>query len=153
MFARDRADLGPAHAAQQAAAEAARYATPRPLDQVLAELRQAWTAEQNCLDRLAFWQPQRDTLRHVAALEAAHAAELTGLDADVRQTALAPSGRHTGRRPAARRSRPKPAGSATACWPSGTANATLPAPLPGSYSPARVGSACGGPRSPAPASS
>jgi hypothetical protein len=89
VFARDRADLGPAHAAQQAAAEAARYATPRPLNQVLAELRQAWTAEQNCLDRLAFWQRQRDTLRQVAALEAAHAAELTGRDADVRQTALA----------------------------------------------------------------
>jgi hypothetical protein len=89
VFARDRADLGPAHAAHQAAAEAARYATPRPLDQVLAELREAWTAEQNCLYRLAVWEPQRDTLRQVAALEAAHAAELTGLDADVRQTALA----------------------------------------------------------------
>ena len=32
VFARDRADLGPAHAAGLAAREAARYAQPRPLD-------------------------------------------------------------------------------------------------------------------------
>jgi len=32
VFGRDRADLGPGHAAQLAAAEAARYAQPRPLD-------------------------------------------------------------------------------------------------------------------------
>ena len=43
VFARDRADLGPAHAAEQAAAEAERYAQLRPLDDVLDELRQAWT--------------------------------------------------------------------------------------------------------------
>ncbi len=44
VFARDRADLGPAHAAEQAAAEAARYAQARPLEEVLAQLRAAWTA-------------------------------------------------------------------------------------------------------------
>ncbi|MCZ2807553.1 relaxase domain-containing protein [Modestobacter sp. VKM Ac-2983] len=71
VFGRDRADLGPGHAAQLAAAEAARYAQPRPLDQVLAELREAWTVEQRCLDRLDSLQPQHDTLRAVVALQAA----------------------------------------------------------------------------------
>jgi exodeoxyribonuclease V alpha subunit len=41
-FARDRADLGPAHAARQAAREAAAYAKPRSLRDVIADLRQAW---------------------------------------------------------------------------------------------------------------
>jgi len=92
MFARDRADLGPAQAAELAAAEAARHgpmAPARPLGQVLADLRAAWTAEQTCLDRLAFWAPQRDTLRRVVALEAGHVGELAGLEADVQQTTLA----------------------------------------------------------------
>ncbi|MGY1672455.1 MobF family relaxase [Geodermatophilus sp. SYSU D00710] len=71
VFGRDRADLGPGHAAQLAAAEAARYAQPRPLDQVLAELREAWTVEQRCLDRLGSLQPQHDTLRAVVARRAA----------------------------------------------------------------------------------
>ncbi|MCO7221780.1 MobF family relaxase [Klenkia sp. PcliD-1-E] len=71
VFGRDRADSGPGHAAQLAAAEAARYAEPRPLDQVLAELREAWSAKQGCLDRLDGLQRQHDTLRAVVALQAA----------------------------------------------------------------------------------
>ncbi|WP_369254127.1 MobF family relaxase [Geodermatophilus amargosae] len=74
VFGRDRADLGPGHAAQLAAAEAARYAQPRPLAEVLADLSKAWTVEQRCLDRLAVLQSQHETLRAVAALQAAHAA-------------------------------------------------------------------------------
>jgi exodeoxyribonuclease V alpha subunit len=89
VFARDRADLGPAHAAELAAAEAARYALPRPLDDVLAELRLAWDAEQHCLDRLAFYQPQRDTLREVVTHEAPHAGELAKLEAARERTAAA----------------------------------------------------------------
>jgi exodeoxyribonuclease V alpha subunit len=89
VFGRDRADLGPAHAAEQAAAEAARYAPSRPLEEVLAELRAAWTAEQRCLKRLAQWEPQRDTLRRVIALEAPHAGELANLEAARDQTAAA----------------------------------------------------------------
>ena len=73
VFARDRADLGPAHAAGLAAAEAARYAPPRPLEQALADLHSAWTAEQRCLDRLAHDLPRRDALREIVALESAHA--------------------------------------------------------------------------------
>ncbi len=88
VFARDRADLGPAHAAQLAAAEAARYAPSRPLEEVLAELRTAWTAEQRCLNQLAYWELQRDTLREVVAREAPHAGELAHLEAARDQTAI-----------------------------------------------------------------
>lgn len=90
VFARDRADLGPAHAAALAATEAARHgpmAPARPVDQVLADFRAAWTAEETCLHRLAIWQPQRDTLRRAVALEAGHAGDLATLGAGVRQTA------------------------------------------------------------------
>jgi integrase len=66
-FARDRADLGPTHAADLAAAEAARYAPPRPLEQVLAELREARSTEQRCLQRLAALEPQRDALAELVA--------------------------------------------------------------------------------------
>jgi exodeoxyribonuclease V alpha subunit len=89
VFARDRADLGPAHAAELAAVEAARYAQPRLLEQVLAELHRVWTVEQNCLDRLGVWQPERDILREVIRQEAPHAGELARLEASVEQTATA----------------------------------------------------------------
>jgi exodeoxyribonuclease V alpha subunit len=88
VFARDRADLGPAHAAQLAATEAARYAPSRPLAEVLAELRAAWKAEQRCLQRLAYWTPQRDTLREVVARETPHAGELANLQAAREQAAI-----------------------------------------------------------------
>ncbi|CCG05649.1 Conjugative TrwC relaxase (fragment) [Blastococcus saxobsidens DD2] len=88
VFARDRADLGPAHAAGLAAAEAARYAPSLPLADVLVELHAAWTAEQGCLQRLAYWEPQRDTLREVVTLEASHAGELANLQAAREQTAI-----------------------------------------------------------------
>jgi exodeoxyribonuclease V alpha subunit len=88
VFARDRADLGPAHAARLAAAEAARYAPPRPLEQALADLHYAWTAEQRCLDRLASDLPRRDALREIVALEAAHANQLTALEDRYRQTGI-----------------------------------------------------------------
>ena len=80
MFGRDRADLGPGHAAELAAREAAHYAAPRPLEQVLAELHQAWTAEQRCLDRLALLQPMRDRLGEVVALHAGHADQVAALE-------------------------------------------------------------------------
>jgi len=89
VFARDRADLGPAHAAELAAAEASRYALPRPLEQVLAELRAAWAVEQRCLARLALQEPQRDTLRGLVTREAPHASELARLEAARERTATA----------------------------------------------------------------
>ncbi|SNR54031.1 MobF family relaxase [Blastococcus mobilis] len=89
VFARDRADLGPAHAARLAGDEASRYALPRPLEQVLAELRAAWTVERRCLDRLAFSRPQRDLLRELVTQEAPHAGELARLEAAGEQAATA----------------------------------------------------------------
>jgi hypothetical protein len=65
VFGRDRADLGPGHAAELAAAEAAHYAAPRPLTEVRAELHRAWTAEQRYLARLAVLQPMREALREL----------------------------------------------------------------------------------------
>ncbi|TQN37302.1 AAA domain-containing protein [Blastococcus colisei] len=88
VFARDRADLGPAYAARLAAAEAARYAQPRPLEQALADLHSAWTAEQRCLDRLAHAEPRRDALREIVALESAHADQLTALEARYEETGI-----------------------------------------------------------------
>ncbi|WP_422678028.1 hypothetical protein [Blastococcus brunescens] len=92
VFARDRADLGPAHAARLAAAEAARYATPRPPEQALADLHSAWTAEQRCLDRLASDLPRRDGLREIVALESAHADRVAVLTDAYRQAGI--DGRH-----------------------------------------------------------
>jgi hypothetical protein len=68
VFARDRADLGPAHAAELAAREAARYAEPRPLERVLADLHAAWTTEEDCRARLSLEEPSRDKLRQIVAL-------------------------------------------------------------------------------------
>ncbi|WP_448642456.1 MobF family relaxase [Geodermatophilus sp. URMC 63] len=85
VFARDRADLGPGHAAAQAAAEAARYATPRPEQQLLADLHAAWTVEQRSMERLAVLQPWCDALRQAMALQAAHGGELARLEDYARQ--------------------------------------------------------------------
>jgi hypothetical protein len=89
VFGRERADLGPGHAAELAAAEAAHYAAPRPLEQVLIELHRAWTAEQRCLDRLALVQPIRDRLREVVPLHAGHADRIAALQVRCQTAALA----------------------------------------------------------------
>jgi hypothetical protein len=89
VFAWERADLGPAHAATLAGVEAARYATSRPLGQTLAELRTAWTAERECLDRLATGEPMRAALKQVITLDAASAGDRDRLDADWRQASAA----------------------------------------------------------------
>ncbi|MCF6746355.1 TrwC relaxase [Blastococcus sp. KM273128] len=88
VFARDHADLGPAHAARLAAADATRYATPRPLEQALADLHSAWTAEQRCLDRLAHAEPRANALRQIVALESTHAHPLTALEARYERTGI-----------------------------------------------------------------
>ena len=89
VFGRDGADLGPTHAAALAAREAARYAAPRPLEEVFAELQQAWSAEQRCLDRLAILQPMRDGLRQLSALPPDSADRLTALTDAYRSAATA----------------------------------------------------------------
>ena len=86
MFARDRADLGPAHAAEHAAREAANYAhaaTARA--SVLAELQTAWEREARCLDRLERDEPRRDALREIVALRRDQAAELAAVEDRYRQ--------------------------------------------------------------------
>jgi exodeoxyribonuclease V alpha subunit len=70
VFGRDRADLGPAHAADLAEREAVRYAQLRPLDTVLGELRRAWTLEEDCQQRLADAEQRRELLVDVVALTA-----------------------------------------------------------------------------------
>jgi exodeoxyribonuclease V alpha subunit len=94
VFARDRADLGPAHAAELAAVEAARYATPRPLHRVLTELHAAWTAEQRCTEQLNALQARREVLRSLVAVDVDHADQLVALEDRQRQTAIAAQRAH-----------------------------------------------------------
>jgi exodeoxyribonuclease V alpha subunit len=67
VFARDRSDLGPGHAAGLAAAEAAQYSPARSVEQALADLHAAWTVEQRCLDRLHLAESRRDLLHDIVS--------------------------------------------------------------------------------------
>lgn len=79
VFARDRADLGPSHAAQLAATEAERYARLRPLEHVLDEIRTAWTVEAAAASRLQDATRRRDTLRDIVTLTERRDADLPTL--------------------------------------------------------------------------
>ncbi|MDP9092106.1 MAG: relaxase domain-containing protein [Actinomycetota bacterium] len=68
IFARERADLGPAHAGDLAASQASRYAQLRPLDQVLGELHRAWSVEADCRQRLADAEQRREHLAEILSL-------------------------------------------------------------------------------------
>jgi thymidine kinase len=70
IFSRDRADLGPAHAAALAASQAATYATGRPLEAVLVDLRTAWTLEADLAGHLAQAASVRDELARIVPLRA-----------------------------------------------------------------------------------
>jgi hypothetical protein len=80
VFARDRADLGPAHAGVLAAREAANYAQPRPLDRMLEELHGAWEREARCLERLEREEARRDDLREIVVLRRTLPAELAAAE-------------------------------------------------------------------------
>jgi exodeoxyribonuclease V alpha subunit len=69
-FSRDRADLGPAHAARLAAAEAATYATGRPLEAVLDDLRAAWTLQTDLTAHIGQARSTRDELALIVPLRA-----------------------------------------------------------------------------------
>ncbi len=84
-FSRDRADLGPAHAARRAAEDIDRYGTLRPLDRVLADLRQAWATEQHLAERVSAAESWRDRLIPVAAIRTETDPELADLHAVVEQ--------------------------------------------------------------------
>ncbi len=100
VFARDRADLGPAHAAELAAREADRYAQQRPLGLVLGELRAAWTVEADAQIRLDDAQRRCALLRDLVDITAQREATVAPLreayersrdaatDADTRLAAL-----------------------------------------------------------------
>ena len=76
VFNRDRADLGPAHAARLAAREAAPYATHRPLGAALSDLRDAWTQEHTLAQHLIAARGERDQLTAVVPLRAQHDAQV-----------------------------------------------------------------------------
>jgi len=69
-FSRDRADLGPAHAARLAASQAATYATGRPLEAVLDDLRTTWTLQADLTGHLAQATSMRDELAQIVPLRA-----------------------------------------------------------------------------------
>lgn len=75
-FARDRADLGPAAAAQQAGEDIERYGTQqptRPLEEVLTDLWGAWTRQADLHEHHQRLVGERDALEQVAAIRARYA--------------------------------------------------------------------------------
>jgi exodeoxyribonuclease V alpha subunit len=73
VFARGRADLGPAAAAVQAAEDIERYGTQnptRPLDQVLTDLWAAWTRQADLHEHRQRLVGERDALQQVVAIHA-----------------------------------------------------------------------------------
>ncbi|PZS16462.1 MAG: TrwC relaxase [Pseudonocardiales bacterium] len=80
VFARDRADLGPAHAAAQAEREASRYAIHRPLEQVTADLHQAWSVEAELVELLARNEDWAGALREIVTLRHEQQRQLPMLD-------------------------------------------------------------------------
>jgi hypothetical protein len=79
-FSRDRADLGPAHAARLAAGEADKYAPQRPQAQALADLYRAWTNQADLSERLAATHHLRDQLAQVVSIRAGSDPQLARLD-------------------------------------------------------------------------
>jgi exodeoxyribonuclease V alpha subunit len=69
-FSRDRADLGPAHAARLVALEAATYATGRPLEAVLVDLRRAWALKADLAGHIGQASSIRDDLARIVPLRA-----------------------------------------------------------------------------------
>jgi len=72
VMGRDRADLGPAHAAEQAAEEMERYAPQRPTHVVLDRLRQAWTRQADLTEDAQDLTRHRDDIEAVLTIRAQH---------------------------------------------------------------------------------
>jgi len=90
-FSRDRADLGPAHAAGLAASQAATYATGRPLEAVLDDLRAAWTLQADLTGHIGQAASTRDELAQIVPLRAESDPQIAHLRS-VEQQAWADSG-------------------------------------------------------------
>jgi exodeoxyribonuclease V alpha subunit len=73
---RDRADLGPGHAAQRAAEDVERYAPHRPLDAALADLRAAWTEEHDLKGAIGRTQHRRELMAAYGVRAATRVAEI-----------------------------------------------------------------------------
>ncbi len=85
VFARDRTDLGPAAAAEQAAEDIARYGTQqpaRPLDEVVDDLWAAWTQQADLQEQHQRLASERDTLQQVAAIQARYTPDRERLHRD-----------------------------------------------------------------------
>jgi thymidine kinase len=82
-FGRDRADLGPAVAAQRVAVEVGRYAPQRPLVDALDDLRAAWTVEADQRRQLNRAVADREKLREVISALAGHTIARDKLDAEL----------------------------------------------------------------------
>jgi exodeoxyribonuclease V alpha subunit len=80
VFARDRADLGPSHAARLAQTETDHHARLRPLADVLEELRHAWTVEADTQNRLEYTRARGDLLRDIVAISSDRDATLPPLN-------------------------------------------------------------------------
>lgn len=94
VFARDRADLGPAAAAQQAAEELERYGPQQParrLEEVLGDLWAAWSRQTDLDEQHVRLSGNRDDLQQVVAIHARYAPQRDRLHDDeskVRRTWL-----------------------------------------------------------------
>ena len=114
VFARDRADLGPAAAAQQAAEDIERYGTQpptRPLEEVLGDLWTAWTRQADLHEHTNAWSANATpSSRSPRSTRATHPTEdRLHRRRGRRQESLArgtPAGRRPRRRAQVRDSRP-----------------------------------------------
>ena len=103
VFGRDRADLGPAAAAEHAAEDIERYGTQnptRPLDEVVGDLWAAWTRQADLHEHHQRLAGERDALQQVAAIQARYtpdAERLRSGEADARRRWVrgTPAGRRT----------------------------------------------------------
>ena len=85
VFGRDRADLGPAAAAEQAAEDIERFGTQqptRPLDDVLTDLWAAWTRQADLHEHHQRLAGERDALQQVAAIQARYTPDRERLHRD-----------------------------------------------------------------------
>ncbi len=85
VFARDRADLGPAAAAEQAAEDIERYGThqpTRPLNEVLTDLWAAWTRQADLDEQHQRLIAERDALQEVADIQARYTPDAERLCGD-----------------------------------------------------------------------
>ena len=85
VFARDRADLGPAAAARQAAEDIERYGTQPPtrsLEEVLADLWTAWSRKADLHEQQQRLFGERDDLHQVVAIHARYAPHRDRLRSD-----------------------------------------------------------------------